>query len=141
MNFGTVAQLRLVFAADGARPISTPASVAGVRPHDRYGAPAAGLGRYARLVGHADERVVLQRALRRFEDWLNGEEDYALVETVYANRLPSERQFLSLIVGGAESRGELPVSQEIELGGIRTFPGLRPGELRGDEYWFAGTAY
>ena len=28
-----------------------------------------------------------------------------------------------------------------ELGGIRTFPGLRPGELRGDEYWFAGTAY
>ena len=31
--------------------------------------------------------------------------------------------------------------QDIQLGGIRTFPGLRPGELRGERYWFAGTSY
>ena len=33
------------------------------------------------------------------------------------------------------------MTQDIQLGGIRTFPGLRPGELRGERYWFAGTSY
>jgi hypothetical protein len=27
------------------------------------------------------------------------------------------------------------------LGGIRSFPGLRFGELRGTSYWFAGSSY
>jgi len=76
-------------------------------------------------------------------DWLNGDADYSLFEAVYAHAftVPSGNS-LSFILGGAETlSGELPISQEIELGGIRTFPGLRPGELRGDEYWFAGTSY
>lgn len=33
------------------------------------------------------------------------------------------------------------VSEEIRLGGIRTFPGLRAGELRGNSFWYAGTSY
>ena len=35
----------------------------------------------------------------------------------------------------------MPLNEQIELGGLRTFPGLRPGELRGNDYWFAGTRY
>jgi len=76
-------------------------------------------------------------------DWFSGDEDYRLFETVYARAFSVRGgNSLSFIVGGADTlSGTLPISQEIELGGIRTFPGLRPGELRGDEYWFAGTAY
>jgi NTE family protein len=76
-------------------------------------------------------------------DWLSGDEDYSLLEAVYARAFEVKRgNSLNFILGGADTLdGQLPISQEIELGGIRTFPGLRPGELRGDEYWFAGTAY
>jgi NTE family protein len=35
----------------------------------------------------------------------------------------------------------LPPTQEFQLGGIRTFPGLQRGELRGDSYWSAGSLY
>jgi hypothetical protein len=49
---------------------------------------------------------------------------------------------LSVVIGGGRAiNGELPITQEIVLGGIQTFPGLRPGELRGEDYWFAGTSY
>lgn len=79
----------------------------------------------------------------RSQDWFSGDEDYTLFEGVYARSFAVRGgDSLSLIVGGADTlRGELPISQDIELGGIRTFPGLRPGELRGDSYWFAGTSY
>lgn len=79
----------------------------------------------------------------RSKDWFGGDEDYTLFEGVYTRSFTVHGgDSLSLIVGGADTlHGELPVSQDIELGGIRTFPGLRPGELRGDSYWFAGTAY
>ncbi len=43
---------------------------------------------------------------------------------------------LSVAVGGADVlSGELPVTELFTLGGVRTFPGLRPGELRGSSYW------
>ena len=77
-------------------------------------------------------------------DWLHGEQDYSLFETVFlrAFRVRREGDSLSLIIGAADTlSGELPLSQDIQLGGIRTFPGLRPGELRGDRYWFAGSTY
>ncbi len=77
-------------------------------------------------------------------DWLDGEQDYSLFETVFlrAFRVRREGDSLSLIIGAADTlSGELPLSQDIQLGGIRTFPGLRPGELRGDRYWFAGSTY
>ena len=35
----------------------------------------------------------------------------------------------------------MPLNEQIEVGGLRTFPGLRPGELRGTDYWFAGARY
>ena len=77
-------------------------------------------------------------------DWLDGEQDYSLFETVFLRAFTVRREgdSLSLIIGATDTlSGELPLSQDIQLGGIRTFPGLRPGELRGDRYWFAGSTY
>jgi NTE family protein len=73
---------------------------------------------------------------------IGGELDYELVEAAYAHAFNIRGDSLSLIVGGAETlSGDLPIMQEIQIGGIRTFPGLRPGELRGDSYRFGGVRY
>jgi NTE family protein len=78
----------------------------------------------------------------RSEDWFGSELDYSLVEAVAQRAFDFNGNSLSVMLGGANTlSGSTPVSQLIELGGIRTFPGMRPGELRGDEYWFAGTSY
>ncbi len=75
-------------------------------------------------------------------DWLGGEQDYELLEGVYSRAFDWRGDSLSLTLGGgAELSGELPPNRQFRLGGIRTFPGLRPGELRGTGYWFAGTTY
>jgi len=73
---------------------------------------------------------------------IGGELDYELVESVYAQAFNIRGDSLSLIVGGAETlSGDLPIMQEIQIGGIRTFPGLKPGELRGDSYRFGSIRY
>jgi len=143
-NFGSVAQLRLglrtgwgeadldtgLVLPDIARATDTAVHLqALIDTRDSVGLPTSGSFFNARYV---DSR-----------DWFSGDEDYTLVEAVYAKAFSvGSGNSLTLMLGGADTlSGELPVSQEIELGGIRTFPGLRPGELRGDEYWFAGTAY
>lgn len=143
-NFGAVAQLRLglrtgwseadldtgVALPDIARTTDTAVHLqALIDTRDSLALPTSGSFFNARYV---DSR-----------DWFSGDEDYTLLEAVYSRAFSvGGRNSLSLILGGAETlSGELPISQEIELGGIRTFPGLRPGELRGDEYWFAGTSY
>ena len=46
-----------------------------------------------------------------------------------------------LVGGGMTPSGAAPPTELFEIGGIRTFPGLRPGELRGTSYWTAGTRY
>ncbi len=74
--------------------------------------------------------------------WFGGEQDYDLAEGVVLKSVPFRGDALTLILGaGGELEGELPVTQEFQLGGIRTFPGLQRGEIRGDSYWFAGTSY
>ncbi len=74
--------------------------------------------------------------------WLGGEQDYDLVEGILLRSWPWRGDALSLIVGGGkEVAGELPGTQEFQLGGVRTFPGLLRGELRGRSYWYAGTKY
>jgi NTE family protein len=78
----------------------------------------------------------------RSEEWLGGELDYGLLEGVVQQAFSLRGNSLSVIAGGAKTlSGDLPITQEIELGGIRTFPGLQPGELRGDGYWYAGATY
>jgi NTE family protein len=73
---------------------------------------------------------------------LGGEQDYGLAEGVITRSFPFRGDALSLILGGGDRlSGKLPPPQEFQLGGIRTFPGLQRGELRGDSYWFAGSSY
>jgi outer membrane protein assembly factor BamA len=45
------------------------------------------------------------------------------------------------VAGGDELSGTLPPTQQFRIGGIRTFPGLQRGELRGTSYWLTTAAY
>jgi NTE family protein len=74
--------------------------------------------------------------------WLGGEQSYGLAEGVLSKSYPFRGDALSFLVGGGKRlNGELPPTQQFQLGGIRTFPGLQNGELRGDSYWVAGSRY
>jgi outer membrane protein assembly factor BamA len=76
------------------------------------------------------------------QDWLGGEEDYSLVEGLVSRSFPWRGDAVSVVAGGgADLDGVLPPTAEFSLGGIRSFPGLRSGEVRGNSYWFAGTRY
>jgi NTE family protein len=76
------------------------------------------------------------------DDWLNGEQQYELIEGVFSQAFSFHGNSLSVTLGGGRQlSGDVPVTEDIQLGGIRTFPGLRPGELRGNSYWYAGTSY
>ena len=71
-----------------------------------------------------------------------GEQSYDLTEGVIGKAFPFWGDALNFVVGaGGKLDGKLPVTEEFQLGGIHTFPGLQRGELRGDSYWFAGSAY
>jgi NTE family protein len=73
---------------------------------------------------------------------LGGEQSYDLAEGAITQSFPFRGDSLSLILaGGWELDGDLPETEQFQIGGIRTFPGLRRGELRGDRYWIAGTSY
>jgi outer membrane protein assembly factor BamA len=76
------------------------------------------------------------------QDWFGGEQDYRILESLIAPAFDIGGDSLSLILGtGSLLSGNVPLNEQIEVGGLRTFPGLRPGELRGSDYWFAGTSY
>lgn len=81
-------------------------------------------------------------AYRHADSGLGGDLDYEIVEGVITRAFALGGNSLSLIVGGGERlSGELPLTRQFQLGGIRTFPGLRPGELRGERFWFSGASY
>ena len=74
--------------------------------------------------------------------FLGGKQDYDVGEGVLTRSYPWRGDSLSLIVGGGKQlAGELPVTRDFRLGGIRSFPGLRFDELRGTSYWIAGSSY
>jgi NTE family protein len=77
------------------------------------------------------------------DDALGGEFDYTLAEGFYSQAFGVRGgNSLSIAVGAADTlSGELPVTELFTLGGIRTFPGLRPGELRGSSYWSVSARY
>jgi NTE family protein len=77
------------------------------------------------------------------DDALGGEFDYSLVEGMYAQAFGVRGDnSLTIAVGAADTlSGELPSTELFTLGGIRTFPGLRPGELRGSSYWTMSARY
>ena len=73
---------------------------------------------------------------------LGGELDYDMVEGIFTKAFPWRGDSLNLIVGaGGTLNGTLPPVHDFRLGGIRSFPGLKLDELRGDSYWFAGSSY
>jgi len=75
-------------------------------------------------------------------DIFGGEVDYSLGEAAVTHSWNLRGNSLSLLLaGGAELSGDLPPPRDFRLGGIRSFPGLRPGELRGSRYWLAGASY
>jgi NTE family protein len=77
------------------------------------------------------------------DDALGGEFDYTLAEGFYVQAFGVRGgNSLTIAVGGADVlSGDLPVTELFTLGGIRTFPGLRPGELRGSSYWTTAARY
>jgi NTE family protein len=77
------------------------------------------------------------------DDALGGEFDYSLIEGFYSQAFGVRRgNSLTIAVGAADTlSGNLPVTELFTLGGIRTFPGLRPGELRGSSYWTMAARY
>jgi len=145
VNFGTRAQLRL-----GVRSGSQAAEV-------DTGAPV--LPEFARTPDTAvelralyDTRDTLALPTRgtfvnlryaQSQDWFGGKFDYSLYEGVVARAFSvhSGDSLAVLVGGGATPTGDVPPTELFELGGIRSFPGLRAGELRGTSYWTAGTRY
>jgi len=77
------------------------------------------------------------------EDWFGGKFDYSMFETLLGKSFSVRGgdSLTILLSGGDTLSGQLPVTEQFEIGGIRTFPGLRPGELRGTSYWSAGARY
>jgi NTE family protein len=77
------------------------------------------------------------------DDSFGGEFDYSLVEGFYTHAFGVRGgNSLTIAIGAADTlSGELPVTEQFTLGGIRTFPGLRPGELRGSSYWSVSSRY
>ncbi|MCL4721197.1 MAG: patatin-like phospholipase family protein, partial [Gammaproteobacteria bacterium] len=91
-------------------------------------------------VGLPTSGTLLNARFVRSGSWLGGEQSYDLAEGVATWSFPFRGDALSLILGGGKKLdGTLPPTQEFQLGGIRTFPGLQRGELRGGNYWFAGS--
>jgi NTE family protein len=71
-----------------------------------------------------------------------GDLDYSLVEGVVTRSFPFRGDALTLgFAGGKDISGDLPAPVQFRLGGLRSFPGLQRGELRGTSYWYATTAY
>ena len=145
MNFGTVAQLRL-----GVRTGSKGAEL---------DTGAAALPEFTRtpdttveLRALFDTRDTLALPTRGMlvnahyahsETWFGGQFDYSLFEALVGRAFGvGGGNSLTLLAGGGYApSGELPATELFKVGGIRTFPGLRPGELRGTSYWSAGTRY
>jgi NTE family protein len=143
VNFGTVAQLRLGLRTGWSEGVlDTGIILPNVERKTDTALQLQALVDTREAIGFAPGSFFNARYVDS-TDWLSGDEEYQLLEAVFARGFEGKRgNVLGLVLGGADTlSGTLPISQEIELGGIRTFPGLRPGELRGDEYWFAGTSY
>jgi len=91
----------------------------------------------------ATQGTFLKARYTHSEDWFGGKFDYSMFEALMAKAFSVRGgDSLAIMAGGGETlSGEIPVTEQFQIGGIRTFPGLRPGELRGSDYWTAGARY
>jgi NTE family protein len=68
--------------------------------------------------------------------WLGGEQSYEVVEAVAGHTTRWGDMLLVLAAGaGRTLGGTLPRYRDFQVGGIRSFPALSRGELRGEDYW------
>ena len=74
--------------------------------------------------------------------WLGGEHRYQVVEAVAGHAMPWRDSLLVLAGGAGDSlSGTLPRYRDFQVGGIRSFPALSRGELRGESYWSASATW
>jgi NTE family protein len=87
--------------------------------------------------------VYLEARHIQSDDRLGGEQSYELFEAALlkAFSVRGDDSLALYAAFGDTLDGQLPITQQIEVGGIHSFPGLRPGELRGSEYWLVSTRY
>jgi len=94
------------------------------------------------LVGLPTSGTYMNVSFRDSGSWLSGEQEYTMAEGVIATAFPLRGNTLNfLAAGGKELAGDLPVTRDFLLGGIRSFPGLYVNELRGTAYWVATANY
>ena len=144
INIGSRAQVRLGF--EGGR-YSTERDTGIDAFPEIDGDPDASV--YLRLDYDTRDRVDLptrgtymNAIYRDSQSWFGSDLDYTLVEGVIQRAFDLNGNSLSLILGGGDTlNGTAPATRIFRLGGLRTFPGLRLWELRGDAYWFAGTSF
>lgn len=68
--------------------------------------------------------------------WLGGEQSYEVVEAVAGHTTRWGDMLLVLAAGaGRTLGGNLPRYRDFQVGGVRSFPALSRGELRGEDYW------
>lgn len=76
------------------------------------------------------------------DSWLGGEQNYNVGEGLIRKSYPWRGDSLTFaLAGGKDFSGELTPAEDFRIGGIRSFPGLQPGQLRGNSYWLAGASY
>lgn len=74
--------------------------------------------------------------------WLGGEQNYSIAEGILTRSFALRGDTINIIAaGGSKLSGRLPSTQDFLIGGIRSFPGLRVNQLRGDSYWLAAAKY
>ena len=78
----------------------------------------------------------------RSRGWLGGDQSYEVIEGV-VGRTMSWRDTVLHLGGGAGRRldGMLPRYRDFQVGGIRSFPALSRGELRGEGYWSGSASW
>lgn len=74
--------------------------------------------------------------------WAGGEQSYELVEAV-AGRALQVGDHVIMVSGGIGDTlsGTLPRYRDFSVGGVRSFPALKRGELRGEGYWSASAVW
>lgn len=144
MNFGTRAQLRfgLRHGQEQAIPDTGPTGLPELDWQRDTSLQVRAIFDTRNSVGLPTRGTLMHARYVNSEEWFGSELEYSLIEGVVSQAFNLNGNSLTYVAGGGTRLdGEIPVTQQIQLGGIRTFPGLRPGELRGNEYWFVGTRY
>ena len=144
VNFGTRAQMR-IGARRGEYEATIDTGIPGLPELDKT---RDGSVRFTAFYDTRDalalptRGVFLETRYILSDDRFDGERDYELTEAALlkAFTVRGDDSF-TLYAAAGDSDGQVPITQQIEVGGIMSFPGLRPGELRGAKYSLVSARY